>query len=209
MAGGWELLDSVTANGSTTVITTDTFLAKTQLHVEVKVVAVSGDYQNELQFNADTGTNYAIRISDDGGTDSTSYTGASAGAIGDTANHDCLCETDIMNIASKEKLYISHSMRRMATGADNLPQRQEVVGKWTRTSGSGTGDASSQITKISYRAEGETIASGTVLNVWGAESQSETPFTPNLPAGTIFEQTDDYKYYMWDGVDTWTVMVAN
>ena len=32
---------------------------------------------------------------------------------------------------------------------------------------------------------------------------------PNLPAGTIFEQTDDYKYYMWDGVDTWTVMVAN
>ena len=32
---------------------------------------------------------------------------------------------------------------------------------------------------------------------------------PNLPAGTIFEQTDDYKYYMWDGSTTWTVMVAN
>jgi hypothetical protein len=32
---------------------------------------------------------------------------------------------------------------------------------------------------------------------------------PNLPAGTIFEQTNDYKYYMWDGTSTWTVMVAN
>ena len=32
---------------------------------------------------------------------------------------------------------------------------------------------------------------------------------PNLPAGTIFEQTNDYKYYIWDGTSTWTVMVAN
>jgi hypothetical protein len=32
---------------------------------------------------------------------------------------------------------------------------------------------------------------------------------PNLPNGTIFEQTNDYKYYIWDGTSTWTVMVAN
>jgi len=26
---------------------------------------------------------------------------------------------------------------------------------------------------------------------------------PNLPNGTIFEETDTYRYYMWDGTDTW------
>ena len=36
-----------------------------------------------------------------------------------------------------------------------------------------------------------------------------TSVYPNLPAGTIFEQTNDYKYYIWDGTSTWTVMVAN
>ena len=46
------------------------------------------------------------------------------------------------------------------------------------------------------------------LQIWNNRDVS-TPFYPNLPAGTIFEQTDDYKYYIWDGTDTWTVMVAN
>ena len=39
--------------------------------------------------------------------------------------------------------------------------------------------------------------------------QTQAPVYPNLPAGTIFEQTDDYKYYMWNGTNAWTVMVAN
>jgi len=31
---------------------------------------------------------------------------------------------------------------------------------------------------------------------------------PEIPAGTIFEQTNDYKYYMWDGISEWNVMVT-
>jgi len=27
---------------------------------------------------------------------------------------------------------------------------------------------------------------------------------PDLPNGTIFEETDTYRYYMFDGTDTWT-----
>jgi len=38
--------------------------------------------------------------------------------------------------------------------------------------------------------------------------QTQAPVYPNLPAGTIFEQTDDYKYYMWDGSTTWTVVAT-
>ena len=29
---------------------------------------------------------------------------------------------------------------------------------------------------------------------------------PNIPAGTIFEETNTYKYYMWDGTSEWTVV---
>ena len=31
---------------------------------------------------------------------------------------------------------------------------------------------------------------------------------PAIPNGTIFEQTNDYKYYMFDGTDTWTVVAT-
>ena len=31
---------------------------------------------------------------------------------------------------------------------------------------------------------------------------------PNIPVGTIFEETDNYKYYMWNGTDTWTVVAT-
>ena len=194
MATSWQRLASVTAGGSTTTITTGTITAKKHLHVEVKVVAASGD-SNEVYFNTDTGSNYSMRLSDDGGSDGTSYTSASAAIIGDTANHDCLCVTDISNILDKEKLFISHSMRRMATGAGNAPQRQEIVGKWANTS--------AQITNITYKAEGQTISSGTVMTVWGADDQPSTPFYPNIPNGAIFEDTTDGNHYMWNGTDTW------
>ena len=46
-------------------------------------------------------------------------------------------------------------------------------------------------------------------HIWNVRVQIGTSAYPNLPAGTIFEQTNDYKYYIWDGTDTWTVMVAN
>ena len=32
---------------------------------------------------------------------------------------------------------------------------------------------------------------------------------PNLPNGTIFNETDTYKYFMFDGTDTWNQMVSS
>ena len=40
----------------------------------------------------------------------------------------------------------------------------------------------------------------------------ETDFTdtyPSLPNGTIFNETDTYKYFMFDGTDTWNQMVSS
>jgi len=33
--------------------------------------------------------------------------------------------------------------------------------------------------------------------------------TIELPNGTIFNETDTYKYFMWDGTDTWNQMVSS
>ena len=32
---------------------------------------------------------------------------------------------------------------------------------------------------------------------------------PSLPNGTIFNETDTYKYFMFDGTDTWNQMVSS
>ena len=61
--------------------------------------------------------------------------------------------------------------------------------------------------QILTESSSHAIVAGGTYAVYGAVDTTYTH--PNLPAGTIFEQTDDYKYYMWDGTDTWTVMVAN
>ena len=38
---------------------------------------------------------------------------------------------------------------------------------------------------------------------------STTTTYPNLPNGTIFNETDTYKYFMWNGTDTWNQMVSS
>jgi hypothetical protein len=40
-------------------------------------------------------------------------------------------------------------------------------------------------------------------------TNSATPVYPNLPNGTIFNETDAYKYFMFDGTDTWNQMVSS
>ena len=37
----------------------------------------------------------------------------------------------------------------------------------------------------------------------------DTVSTVNLPNGTIFNETDTYKYFMFDGTDTWNQMVSS
>jgi len=36
-----------------------------------------------------------------------------------------------------------------------------------------------------------------------------TSIYPDLPNGTIFNETDTYKYFMWNGTDTWNQMVSS
>ena len=40
----------------------------------------------------------------------------------------------------------------------------------------------------------------------GLTNQAGTNVTPNLPNGTIFEESDTGKHQMWNGTDTWNEM---
>jgi len=71
---------------------------------------------------------------------------------------------------------------------------------WFRTSAGSvdTRMVSNQANSISY-IDGEDMI--------GTASYG-TATTFNAPNGTIFEETDTYRYYMWDGTDTWNVVAT-
>ena len=54
-------------------------------------------------------------------------------------------------------------------------------------------------------AGGETHLTADNLKVWN-DATSTTPVYPNLPKGTIFEDSTDGEHYMFDGSTTWNVM---
>jgi hypothetical protein len=66
---------------------------------------------------------------------------------------------------------IGQGMSRGGSGAGVAPvQRFELAQKWTRTSGSGTGDASAQITKITLTNDASAnFGTSTYLKVWGSD----------------------------------------
>ena len=69
-------------------------------------------------------------------------------------------------------------------------------------------------TTLAYRSG---IDFATTLSPYGTSSDSTTGIQfctsassyPNLPNGTIFNETDTYKYFMFDGTDTWNQMVSS
>lgn len=82
----------------------------------------------------DTGTNYALRRSNNGAADSTflntTFLTSSSGAV---SNDDEFTIAYIANVSGQELLCIEHDIRRNTVGAGTVPSRDEQVGKWVTT----------------------------------------------------------------------------
>ena len=159
----WEELASVTTTGAGTSISSGTFTAKKyiwfQMYAPSGQSAIVDNFW--VRFNGDSGSNYARRYSNNGGTDGTA-TSDSKIQISRNGKEGDFMSAFIINNSANEKLLISHSISVGDTlGAGAAPNRGEIVGKWTNTS--------SQITSIVVSANADSIPAGWIIKVWGSD----------------------------------------
>ncbi len=194
MVGTWQRLAHVALSSAGDTIDSGTFTAKKNMKVIISGIGTGGTVNCNLTFNSDTGTNYAIRESVNGGSDSTNVSQANTDNLTGTVTGNVFATVHILNEASKEKLFISEGLES-ASGAGNAPERKELVGKWANTS--------NQITRIIANNGGTgSYASGSYITVLGASDDVVSDTTDNNP---IFEENDTGKHFIWNATsDSWT-----
>ena len=184
----WVKLAPATASSGDS-ITSPVFPAKKHLKIMLEIDA-SSDGKWRFGYNTiDTGNNYAQADTANGGT--------RVGGV-NRSNIECsygstpqVIQIEIGNIANREKLGIGQ-VGSSATGAGNAPNRKESNFKWVNTS--------SQINIV--QSYGWNTISYANLTVWGSDDVG-TDVYPNLSNGTIFEESDTGKHYMFDGTSAW------
>jgi hypothetical protein len=159
----WEELLSETVGSDTSSHTFSNFTAKKYLWIQLYYkYSGSGTPRPIIQFNGDTGNNYAERRSDNGGADNLA-TSANQIIAGNWDTTNTFSNFFIINNASNEKLGIQHWVNEETAGASTAPHRRENVFKWANTS--------NQITSITLKdtAGASSIDAISKIKVWGAD----------------------------------------
>lgn len=122
---------------------TESFAARKYLRVLFFAFDTGGTIRPSFTFNADTGANYAITISENGGADGSSVSQTSFLTTGAASASPCMTVLNINgNIAADEKTAWLFGGFAGAAGGGNAPgNRREGIVKWANTS--------AQITTIS------------------------------------------------------------
>ena len=129
----WQELGRTTLSGTSDTIDVTSLAAKPYMMILGHRIQ-SGACNMLYRFNSDTGTNYALRQSHNGGTDSTGTSQTSSAALMSGDSSDAFAVQFVTNIAAQEKLALSSSITQSATGAGTAPLRREKVYKWANTS---------------------------------------------------------------------------
>ena len=135
-SGGWVELGRTTLGSAGDNITVSSLANKRYYMIlrSVKGTTVGGA-QSVSRFGSgsiDTGSNYATRYNDNGGTDGT-YTSGSFMLDGYDGNPE-LGVHYIANYSTKEKLMTGNLVSQNTAGAGTAPNRREQASKWTNTS---------------------------------------------------------------------------
>ena len=176
----WKEIGRVTLSSNGHTISVTGLTAKDNImFLSHQITTGSGRIDGHGTLNGDTGNNYAKRENDNGGSDNVAGSQAtfSTGKGNGTAA-DNFVVGNILNVASQEKLIITHATGGCAAGAGNVPSRREAVNKWANTS-----DAVSSIQLISGYAGSSDFAAGSELVVLGCdndEADSGTNFWEEL-----------------------------
>jgi len=160
----WEELASVESDGTSSVLSSGTFTAKKYLWIQCYIAgnSVSRDYATRVgNGTVDTGNNYSLRGSTNGGSDGTVTSSDKLSFMGGNKTTPRCLNIFMINNSANEKLMIVHKITGETAGASNAPARGEIVGKWANTS--------SQANIISFDCVVGTINSGSMVKVWGSD----------------------------------------
>jgi len=157
----WQELYSTTLtydNGSF-----DTGIMPTKKYLWVQFFQKGHSGNSELFFNGDdAGSNFAGRISANGGVDSTVINVSKILNVltGGTADLTTFANMFIVNNLSEEKLGYAHTCHTSTAGATSVPARSEYAFKWAKTT--------EQINRIQLTDSGAGFDTGSRIIVWGA-----------------------------------------
>ena len=197
VSGGWKEIGRTTLGSAADTITVSGLPDK-RYYMIISSKLVSGNATHQFILNNDTGSNYAIRYSGDGGAE---YAGVSLSNINfDPANAtNSFHVGHIANLSSKEKIGIHHLVNQNTAGAGTSTRRSEFVSKWANTSSSmnridlkntdsGNFDTGSEIVVLGWD-DSDTHTS----NFWEElASVNASGSSTNLSSGTITA-----KKYLW------------
>jgi len=197
VSGGWKELGRISGSRTVNNSLTVSSLADKRYYMILGESQGGATYTNDIRFNADSGSNYAIRQSVNGGTDG-AYTGqAFMNFDGTGSDTDKFGVGYIANISTKEKLYQSHVVQRSTAGAGNDPKRGEFAGKWANTS-----NAINSISMLN-RGSGTSSAGELVVLGYDPDDTHTTNFWEQLTdkswtsGNAITTNTFATKKYLW------------
>ena len=197
----WKELGRTTLGSAGDDITVSSFTAKDNLMILCSTIS-TGNIDGALRFNTDTGSNYAIRRSENGGSDATGT--SQAKLILDRGHaaypNNTFSVSNMNNISAQEKLVIGHSIAGV-NGTGTAPDRTEMTGKWTNTSSqvtsvtcnnsdSGSWDTGSEVVVLG--CDNDEADSGT--NFW--QELSSTVLTATHSGALTIPQFTTKKYLM-------------
>jgi len=185
--------DTLSSAGDTITISDQT---STKFNVFlVHTLPDSGQIANELNFgytSVDTGNNYSSRFASNG--IEATRTSQNDITLQQADYGNALGVIYALNIATEEKLIISHQVETNSTGAGSAPSRTESTGKWANTSNQFDN------VRITNWATGDYGSGSNLTALTGDETETAT-----LQDGTIFEESDTNKAYIWNATTkTWT-----
>jgi hypothetical protein len=155
-------LASVNASGSSTNLSSGTISAKKYIWIQAYLEATTATQYSSYRVGnstIDSGANYAIRYSDNGGADGSG--GSQNQASIQTGSTTQFVNIFAINNSSNEKLFITHSVMQNTAGAGNAPDRNEIVHKWANTS--------NQFNIVEFiQTGGGNYSSNSFIKVWGS-----------------------------------------
>ena len=198
--GGWVELARTTLGGAADEIEVGSLADKRYYMFLIDAHDASGNPEIRMDFNSDTGSNYAERAQSDGGADYTATNATFFELNGSNNNDDRFDMGYISNLATKEKLLMSHHMANNGSGAGSAPKyRTELAGKWANTSNAISTIRAHFVSSRTYGSGSEMVVLG-----WDPTDTHTSNFWEELASVTlggdaseISSGTISAKKYLW------------